>query len=127
MSICAHSNRIVIGDKAYVSAPVADELWQHNRIGLLSKPRNNQKKQISASVCRLFTRIRPIFDTVKSQLVAQFSIESLPRTLYSEVYVRGFTTKLTAHTLCKYINHLLDVHDLSSNQETGLPLLALRL
>ena len=30
-----HHNRIVIGDKAYVSAPVADELWQHNRIRLL--------------------------------------------------------------------------------------------
>jgi len=34
-----HGNRIVIGDKAYVSAPVADELWQHNRIRLLTKPR----------------------------------------------------------------------------------------
>ncbi len=35
------ADRIVIGDKAYVSPPVAKELWQHNRTRLLTKPRNN--------------------------------------------------------------------------------------
>ena len=45
-----HYNRIVIGDKAYVSAPVADELWQNNRIRLLTKPRSNQRKT-DLSIC----------------------------------------------------------------------------
>jgi len=42
--LAEHDNRIVIGDKAYVSAPAAEELWQYNRIRLLTKPRKNQKK-----------------------------------------------------------------------------------
>ena len=71
-----HCNRIVIGDKAYVNAPVADELWQHNRIRLLTKPRSNQKNQISASARRLYNSVRQIIETVNSQLVAQFSIET---------------------------------------------------
>ena len=48
--------------KAYVSAPVADLLWQHNRIRLLSKPRSNQKIQIPASARRLYDRVRQIIE-----------------------------------------------------------------
>ena len=42
--LAGHKNRIVIGDKAYVSAPAAEDLWLYNRICLLTKPRKNQKK-----------------------------------------------------------------------------------
>ena len=56
-----HDNRIVIGDKAYVSAPVADELWQSNRIRLLTKPRSNQKKQISASPVVVRQIMKPVW------------------------------------------------------------------
>ena len=105
-----HCNRIVIGDKAYVSAPVADELWQHNRIRLLTKPRSNQKKQISASARRLYNSVRQIIETVNSQLVAQFSIETNHAHSFRGLCTRLYT-KLTAHTLCIYINRLLGVHD----------------
>ena len=115
-----HCNRIVIGDKAYVSAPVADELWQHNRIRLLSKPRSNQKKQISASARRLYNRVRQIIETVNSQLSAQFSIE----TNHAHTY-RGLCaclyTKLTAHTMCIYINRLLGVHDFLQIKKLAFP------
>ena len=115
-----HSNRIVIGDKAYVSAPTADELWQHNRIRLLTKPRNNQKKQISASVRRLYNRVRQIIETVNSQLVAQFSIETNHVHSFSGLCARLYT-KLTAHTLCIYINRLLGVHDYLQIKKLAFP------
>ena len=108
--LAEHNNHIVIGDKACVSAPAAEELWQNNRIQLLTKPRENQKKQISAFVCRLYDSVRQIIETVTNQLNAQFSIE----TNHAHTF-RGLCaclyTKLTAHTLCIYINRLLGVHD----------------
>ena len=41
--LSGHDSRIVIGDKAYSSAPAAEELWQYNRIRLLTKRRKSQK------------------------------------------------------------------------------------
>ena len=99
-----------ISDKAYVSAPVVDELWQHNRIRLLTKPRSNQRKQISASARRLYNSICQIIETVTSQLVAQFSIETNHTHTFSGLCARLYT-KLTAHTLCINFNRLLGVHD----------------
>ena len=116
-----HDNRIVIGDKAYVSAPVADELWQHNRIRLLTKPRSNQKKQISASARRLYNSVRQIIETVNSQLVAQFSIETNHAHSFSGLCARLYT-KLTAHTLCIYINRLLGVHDYLQIKKLAFPI-----
>jgi hypothetical protein len=68
--LSAHTDLTVLGDKAYISAAAAAELWQQQRIRLLSPPRRNQKEQLPPEVVRLFT-------------------------------------KLTAHTLCIYLNHLL--------------------
>ncbi len=116
-----HHNRIVIGDKAYVSAPVADELWQHNRISLLSKPRSNQKIQIPASARRLYDRVRQIIETVNSQLVAQFSIETNHAHTFRGLSARLYT-KLTAHTLCIYINRLLGVHDYLQIKKLAFPI-----
>ena len=115
-----HGNRIVIGDKAYVSASVAEELWQHSRIRLLSKPRNNQKKQLSASVRRLYNSVRQIIETVTSQLSAQFSIETNHAHTFRGLCARLYT-KLTAHTLCIYVNRLLGVHDYLQIKNLGFP------
>ena len=116
-----HCNRIVIGDKAYVSAPVADLLWQHNRIRLLSKPRSNQKIQIPAAARRLYDRVRQIIETVNSQLVAQFSIETNHAHTFRGLSARLYT-KLTAHTLCIYINRLLGVHDYLQIKKLAFPI-----
>ncbi len=115
-----HCNRIVIGDKAYVSAPVADELWQYNRIRLLTKPRSNQRKQISASARRLYDRVRQIIETVTSQLNAQFSIETNHAHTFRGLCARLYT-KLTAHTLCIYINHLMGVSDYLQIKQLAFP------
>ena len=115
-----HCNRIVIGDKAYVSAAVADELWQHNCIRLLTKPRSNQKKQISASARRLYDSVRQIIETVNSQLGAQFSIETNHAHTFRGLCARLYT-KLTAHTLCIYINRLLGVHDYLQIKKLAFP------
>ena len=108
--LAENDNRIVIGDKAYVSAPAAEELWQYNRIRLLTKLRKNQKKQIPAFISRLYDAVRQIIETVTSRLNAQFSIE----TNHAHT-LRGFCarlyTKLSAHTLCIHINRLLGVPD----------------
>ena len=116
-----HCNRIVIGDKAYISAPVADELWQHNRIRLLSNPRSNQKKQISASARRLYNRVRQIIETVNNQLSAQFSIETNHAHTFRGLCARLYT-KLTAHTMCIYINRLLGVHDFLQIKKLAFPI-----
>ena len=52
--LAAHDNRIVIGDKAYVSTSAAEELWQYNRIRLLIKSRKNQKRTAPS------TRLSPL-------------------------------------------------------------------
>ena len=116
-----HHNRIVIGDKAYVSVPVADLLWQHNRIRLLSKPRSNQKIQIPASARRLYDRVRQIIETINSQLVAQFSIETNHAHTFRGLSARLYT-KLTAHTLCIYINRLLGVQDYLQIKKLAFPI-----
>jgi len=94
-----HDNHIVLGDKAYASAPVAEELRQHNRIRLLTKPRNSQIKLFSASVRRLYSSVRQIFESVTSQLSAQFSIDTNHAHTFWGL-CGGLNTKLTAHTLC---------------------------
>ena len=52
--LAAHDNRIVIGDKAYVSTSAVEELWQYNRIRLPIKSRKNQKKTAPS------TRLSPL-------------------------------------------------------------------
>ena len=108
--LAEHENRIVIGDKAYVSAPAAEELWQSNRIRLLTKPRKNQKKQIPEHTRRLYDSVRYMIETINSQLEAQFSIETNRAHTLWGLCARLYT-KLTAHTLCICINRLLGVPD----------------
>ena len=98
------------GYKAYISAEVADELWQHNRIRLPILPWRNQKRKHPKPVGRFYNSLRQIIETVNSQPAAQFNIETNhAHTLWS--LCARLYTKWTAHTLCIYINRLLGVHD----------------
>jgi hypothetical protein len=96
-----------LGDKAYISQPIAAELERKNRVKLRTLPKSNQKKQVSVQEQRLHNHFRQIVETVNGQLAEQFSIE--------QIYAQGFWglvsriyTKLTAHTLCIYLNRLLE-------------------
>ena len=71
-----HTDLDVLGDKAYISAPKATELWQGNRLRLQTLPRRNQKRQLLPEVKRLFNAARQIIETVNGQLSEQFNIET---------------------------------------------------
>jgi hypothetical protein len=101
-----HTDREVLGDKGYISADKAAELWQHNRLRLRTLPRRNQKKQLPKPMRRLFNAIRQVIETVNSQLSEQFYIEINHAHTFWGLCTR-LISKLTAHTLCIYLNRLL--------------------
>ena len=101
-----HTDLDVIGDKAYISAAKAAELWQSNRVRLQTLPRRNQKRQVPPEVKRLFNTVRQIIETVNGQLSEQFNIETNHAHTFWGLCTRLYT-KLTAHTLCVFINRLL--------------------
>lgn len=105
-----HTDLDVIGDKGYISADKADDLWQHNRVRLQTLPRRNQKQQLPSVVRRLFNTVRQLIETVNGQLTQQFTIESNQAHTFWGLCTRLYT-KLAAHTLCIYINRLMGKPD----------------
>jgi hypothetical protein len=105
-----HTDLNVLGDKAYISAPKAAELWQGNRLRLHTLPRRNQKRQAPPEVKRLFNAVRQIIETVNGQLSEQFNIERNHAHTFWGLCTRLYS-KLTAHTLCVFINRLFGKPD----------------
>ena len=101
-----HTDLQVIGDKGYISADKARELWTCNRIRLQTLPRRNQKQQVSPALQHLINAVRQIVETVNGQLSEQFHIETNHAHTFWGLCTRLYT-KLVAHTLCIYINRLL--------------------
>lgn len=96
----------VLGDKAYISATKAAQVWQENRIQLKTIPRRNQQKQLSHAAQQLFNSVRQMIETVNAQLSNQFNIEVNYAHTFWGLCTRLYT-KLAAHTLCIFINRLL--------------------
>jgi hypothetical protein len=96
-------------DKGYVSAQQAADLLAQNRIRLHTLPHRNQKHQLPSNVKQLFNAARQLIETVNGQLTEQFNIETnhagYPLGAFWGLCARLYT-KLTAHTLCIYINRL---------------------
>ncbi|MCK5428045.1 MAG: IS982 family transposase [Anaerolineales bacterium] len=101
-----HTDLDVLGDKAYISADKAAELWQQNRLRMRTIPRRNQKQQLSPYWKKFYNAMRQIIETVNGQLSEQFNIEQNHAHTFWGLCTRLYT-KLTAHTLCIYINRLL--------------------
>ena len=101
-----HTDLEVLGDKGYISAEKADELWRANRLRLRTLPRRNQKEQVSREEQRMFNAVRQLIETVNGQLTEQFHIEINHAHTFYGLCARLYT-KLTAHVLCVYINRLL--------------------
>jgi hypothetical protein len=101
-----HTDLQVLGDKAYISAAKAAQLWQENRIALKTIPRRNQQKQLPRALQRLYNSVRQMIETVNAQLSNQFNIEVNYAHSFWGLCTRLYT-KLAAHTLCIYINRLL--------------------
>lgn len=104
--LAEHTDLTVIGDKAYLSAKKAAELWQQNRIRLQTLPRRNQKQQLPPALKRLTNTVRQIIETVNGQLAEQFNIETNHAHTFWGLCTRLYA-KLTAHTLSIYINRCL--------------------
>ncbi len=100
-----HTDLEVIGDKAYISTEKAAELWQHNRLRLRTLPRRNQKQQLPTATRKAINTIRQIIETVNGQLTEQFNIELNHAHTFWGLCTRLYT-KLTAHTICIYLNRL---------------------
>lgn len=104
--LAEHTDLQVIGDKGYISADKAMELWTCNRLRLYTLPRRNQKRQVSPALQHLINAVRQIVETVNGQLSEQFHIETNHAHTFWGLCSRLYT-KLVAHTLCIYINRLL--------------------
>ena len=55
----AHAADVVVGDKGFMSAPLATELGQHNRLQLLTIPRRNHYQSVLPVLARLLNAQRP--------------------------------------------------------------------
>jgi hypothetical protein len=105
-----HTDLGVLGDKGYISAEHAAQLWRKNRVRLRTIPRRNQKVQLSSYAKKVHNSIRQIIETVNGQLSEQFNIEKNHAHTFWGLCTRLYT-KLTAHTLCIYINRLMGKPD----------------
>ena len=115
-----HTDLEVLADKAYISAAKAQELWHKNRIFLRTIPRSNQKKQVSPAFQHLHNAFRQLIETVNGQLSGQFAIEKNYAHTFWGLCTRLFS-KLTAHTLCIYINRLLGKPDFLQIKSLAFP------
>jgi hypothetical protein len=104
--LCEHTDLTALADKAYISAAEAAELWRSNRIRLLTLPRRNQKQRLPRAVARAHNSARQIIETVNGQSTEQFHVET-NHAHGSWGLCTRLWTKLTAHTLCIYLNRLL--------------------
>jgi hypothetical protein len=105
MSGAAHTDLDAVGDKAFISAPLATRLWADNRVHLITLPRRNARQPASPPLRRLVNGARQIIETVISQLTEQFHIEVNHVQSFWGLTAR-LQTKLAAHTLCVYLNRL---------------------
>lgn len=118
--LAEHTDLTVIADKAYLNANKAAELWRTNRIRLHTLPKRNQKQQISSATKRLINSLRQLIETVNGQLTEQFNIETTHAHTFWGLCTRLYA-KLTAHTLCIYINRLLGKPDFLQIKTLAFP------
>jgi hypothetical protein len=102
-----HTDVVVLGDKGYISEPLATSLAHTNRLHLLTIPRRNQKRQLPAEVARRVNARRQIIETVNGQLTEQLGIAAHHAHSFWGLCARLYT-KLAAHTLSIYLNRLLE-------------------
>ena len=116
-----HQDKQVIGDKAYISTHIKELLEQDNRIELITAPRRNQKQQISKQTQRGMNQMRQIVETVNGQLTQQFHIQKNQAHTFWGLCTRVYA-KLTAHTLCIYLNQLSKKEDWLQIKQLAFPL-----
>lgn len=101
----SHTDLLVLGDKGYVSQPIAEALRTTNRIQLYAMRRCNQHQQWPFAFTQLVSRYRHVIETVNGQLVEQFHLQKHHAHTFWGLCTRLYA-KLTAHTLGIYLNRL---------------------
>jgi hypothetical protein len=97
---------LALGDKAYFSATVAATLRAEADVTLFAVPRATQRAQLPPAVVALHTRWRQLIETVNEQLTEQLHVETNHAKTFWGLCARLYS-KLTAHTLCVYLNRRL--------------------
>lgn len=115
-----HTDLQVLGDKGYISQSVAADLRAQSNIQLLTVPRSNQRARPSATFCHLHAHLRQLIETVNSQLALQFHVEINHAHSFWGLRARLYT-KLTAHTLCAWLNRLLGITDVLHLKALAFP------
>lgn len=116
-----HTDRVVLGDKGYISEPLATVLADVNRLHLLTIPRRNQKRHLPAEVARQVNARRQIIETVNGQLTEQLGIAAHHAHSFWGLCARLYT-KLAAHTLSIYLNRLLGNVDFLQIKHLAFPI-----
>jgi hypothetical protein len=117
--LSGHTDLEAVADKAYISTAVREALEQRD-VHVLTVPRRNQKQQISKRAERLINRMRQLIETVNGQLTEQFHIDTNHAHSFWGLCTRLYS-KLTAHTLCIYINRLLGKTDFLQIKALAFP------
>jgi Transposase DDE domain len=105
-----HRALVVFGDKGYVSASLAAALRAERQVTLLTPLRSNQKPPRDPAFIRMLNGFRQIIETVNNQLTDQLRIGKNHAHTFAGLRAR-LESKLTAHTVCIYINRLLGKAD----------------
>ena len=98
-----HDDLVVLGDKGYISAPIAKALREKHALHLLTPPRKNALVPTPHGRVSLWNGLRQVIETVNEQLTAQFGIGRHGAHTFAGLGAR-LEAKLTAHTLCLALN-----------------------
>ena len=98
------SNCRLIGDKAYLSAPIQQQLQQSNGIQLFTPMKRNQKDY--RPLAKPFRRLRKRIETVFSQLDDQFNLKRNLAITFLGLKARTLT-KVAAFTLIQFFNRFI--------------------
>lgn len=112
---------VVLGDKGYVSAPLAEALQQACRVTLMAVPRTNQRVQLPEAVREAVTRLRQSIETVNDQLTEQWHIDRNHAHSFWGLCAR-LHAKLAAHTLAIYLNRLTGQTDFRHLKRLAFPI-----
>jgi hypothetical protein len=98
-----HDDLVVLGDKGYLSAPLAETLHAERAVDLLTPPRRNALHPPPPGRVSLWNGLRQVVETVNAQLTEQFAIGRHGAHTFAGLGAR-LETKLMAHTLCLALN-----------------------
>lgn len=113
-------DRVVRGDKGYISAPLAQALQEERQVTLITPLRSNQRVQRDPAFARLVNGMRQVIETVNDQLEDQLRIGKNHAHTFGGLCAR-VASKLTAHTLCVYINRLMGKADALQIKHLAFP------